>query len=407
MFAGRLVLAFVTGFAAEPPRPGGDGGPFVGVGTRDERPVGRLAKLTVEGTAELDTSAGRVAVRDLISLRRAAVALPAYPRGAVLMTTTGDRVAGRVVGGDGQSLRFRPGYAEVDWDVPLTAVAVVWFAHPPADTPADPGRYPWLAGPRKRDVLRFPNGDTAAGTLDGFAADPVTLRFKPVSGDVRTIPLADVAAVAFDPVLARARRPKGAYARVVLRDGSRLDVTAPTADADTLTAKTLFGQAVAVPVVEVVSLDVIRGKATDLADLKPKAVEQAGFLGAAWPWAANRSVRGAPIQLLTSNGIETFDRGLGTHPRTVLTYDLGGRYRRFEAVVGLDAATGGRGRATLRVLIDGKEQPFPDLLKLAAGPAVAVRADVAGGKELTLVVDYGPAGDVQADVNWADARLIE
>jgi hypothetical protein len=27
-------------------------------------------------------------------------------------------------------------------------------------------------------------------------------------------------------------------------------------------------------------------------------------------------------------------------------------------------------------------------------------------KELTLVIDFGPSGDVQADVNWADARLV-
>jgi hypothetical protein len=32
---------------------------------------------------------------------------------------------------------------------------------------------------------------------------------------------------------------------------------------------------------------------------------------------------------------------------------------------------------------------------------------VAGTKELTLMVDFGPAGDVQADVNWGMARLVE
>ena len=38
---------------------------------------------------------------------------------------------------------------------------------------------------------------------------------------------------------------------------------------------------------------------------------------------------------------------------------------------------------------------------------VAVRVDVSGANELTLEVDFGPTGGVQADVNWADARLIK
>ncbi len=35
-----------------------------------------------------------------------------------------------------------------------------------------------------------------------------------------------------------------------------------------------------------------------------------------------------------------------------------------------------------------------------------VRLDVRQAQTLTLVVDFGSQGDVQAHVNWADARLI-
>ena len=82
------------------------------------------------------------------------------------------------------------------------------------------------------------------------------------------------------------------------------------------------------------------------------------------------------------------------------------QYARFEALVGLDAATGKRGRADVRIRIDGKEVDFPALRALTAGPAVPVRLDVRGAKELVLVIDFGPTGGVQADVNWGDARLI-
>jgi hypothetical protein len=61
----------------------------------------------------------------------------------------------------------------------------------------------------------------------------------------------------------------------------------------------------------------------------------------------------------------------------------------------------------VRIFVDGKEQMLPDLAKLASGPAIPVRVNVDSAKELTLAVDFGPAGDVRADVNWGGARLVE
>ena len=102
-----------------------------------------------------------------------------------------------------------------------------------------------------------------------------------------------------------------------------------------------------------------------------------------------------------------FDAGLGTHPRTRLVYDLGGKYRRFDALVGLDPVTGRRGSADVRILVDGEIQPIPGLIGMSSlDSPVAVRVDVAGVQELTLVVDFGRGGGVQADVNWVNARLV-
>jgi hypothetical protein len=394
-----LILTAMLAAAPEP-------GPFVALGPADEPVTGRLVRLAADGTAELAAGPKTVRVRDTYSLRRQRVPLPPLPRGPLLVTITGDRVPGRLLGGDTQALRFRPAFApdEAEWKVPFSSAAVVWLTRPPADTPLDPGRYAWLADTRRRDVLLFRNGDTLRGSLDGFADGP---KFKPETGDLRTVPLAQLAAVAFNPSLARTRKPKGPYARLVLRDGTRLDVTGPTIEKDTLRGKALFGAAIEVPLVEVVALDVFQGKATYLSDLKPTKAEHAAYLGAAWPWAADRAAHGGPLRLLTPAGEQTFDKGLGTHPRTTLVYDLGGKYRRFEALVGLDPASGRHGRADVRIRLDGKEQERPELRSLAAGFAMPPRLDVTGVKELTLVIDFGPSGDVQADVNWADARVIE
>src|SRR5207244_878593 len=103
----------------------------------------------------------------------------------------------------------------------------------------------------------------------------------------------------------------------------------------------------------------------------------------------------------------THDKGLGMHARSRVSYKLDGKYRSFEALVGLDAQTGKLGRVRVAVLLDGKEQALGwDKELTARDGARPVRLDVRQAQTLTLVVDFGPQGDVQAHVNWADARLI-
>jgi hypothetical protein len=366
---------------------------FAVAGADSPRTTGLLRKFDADGTAELEADGRVISVKDVVSIRRTGVAIPASPRGPVLITSTTDRIRlqktdGKVIlGGSDQSLRVRPSFIDADWDVPVAFASLLWLEKPPADTPFDPARYSWLPANRNRDILRLRNGDLASGTLAAFTDDG-DIKLKPESGDERLVASASLSAIAFNPTLSRGRRVKGPYARVVLGDGTRLGLVQASSDGITLKGKTLFGQAVEIAIGDVSSLDVIQGKATFLADLMPKKVEQTAFLRTTWNWQPNRTVRGEPLRI----GDSTFDRGLGTHPRTVLTYDLGGKYRRFDAVIGAD-------RAVVKVLVDGKEQPLPDLLN--------VSVNLAGAKELTLVTDFGPTGDVQADVNWGDARLVE
>jgi NPCBM/NEW2 domain-containing protein len=386
---------------------------FLVESTDDERSSGQITRLASDLTATLKTGGGAASVANVISLRRADLVTPGFPTGPQLITTAGDRIVGRLVGGDGQSLRFRPSGIALapndSWKVPLSSAAVLWLVDLPSNTPIDPGRYEWLADLKNQDALRFRNGDLARGTADGFdpnAAGP-TLPFRPQRGELRSVAARELAAIAFNPALARVRKPKGAYARIVLVDGTRLAVANPAVSDDRLRGETLFGQKVETPLASVVALDVIGGKATYLSDLKPKGVEQSGFLGVTWPWTADRSVRGEALCVRTSQGDSTADRGLGTHPRTTLKYELGSKFRRFEALVGLDPQAPSRAQTVIRILVDGKMQDIPELAKLTNRNAIPIRVDVSGAKELVLVTDFGPAGGVGADVNWADAKLVE
>jgi hypothetical protein len=393
-----LVLALALAAPAQSPT-------FAAVGRGDETVVGTLAALALPTGAQLKTLDGDKTVAGLVSLRRVDVLLPAPPTGSQLVTAAGDRISGTLNGGDAKRLKFRPVAAGDDWPVALDAIAAVWVTAPPAGTPLEPADYPWLAGTPPRDVLLYRNGDAVRGALNGFTETGV--KFAPDGNPAREVPLKDLAAVGFNPRFARARKPKGVYALATLADGTRLSVTEPLAKGNAVVAKALCGPDVEIPLSKLVSLDVLQGAATYLSDLTPKKTEVAGFLGDGWRPVSDRSVRGRPLLLLTKDGDAAFNKGLGTHPKTTLTYDLGGKFTRFEALVGLDAATGKRGRASVRVLLDGKDVGPADLKTLTAGAAVPVRLDVRGGKELVLVIDFGPAGDVQADVNWGDARLVE
>ena len=384
---------------------------FVIVSANDEPTTANLLLLSTDFTATVASGNRDATIKDVISLRRTNLAIPPLPTCPQLMTAMGDRIVGKVVGSERELFKFASATlpAKADpWLVALSTTSAVWLVDTPAETPPDLSRYTWTEGNKNRDVVRFRNGDTARGVIS-FVPDakPTAFRFRPETGDARDIPATDVAAFVFNPLLTKARKPKGPYSRVVLTDGSRLALVNVTIAGNAVKGETTFGQKVELPLDSLVALDVLQGKAAYLSDLKPTKAEHAGFLGVAWPWAADRTVRGLPLRLTGVGGESTYDKGLGTHPRTVLTYDLGGKYRRFEALVGLDPGSGDRGKAVVRIKVDGKEQTVQGLALLASGKPVAVRLDVSKAKELTLEVDYGPVGGVRADVNWADSRLVE
>jgi hypothetical protein len=377
---------------------------------RDGDPrAGQLLSWAADGRVALADPPAEFAPGEMYALRRAGRPLPPWPRTPQLVLANGDRLAAELRGGKGAGVVVRPatGSEGADWAVSLSAVAALWLA-PPGDAPPDPAKYPWRPAGAKGDVVLLANGDTVVGTVDGVSADGSGFRLAAEGGKPpRTLPAASVSAIAFDPTLARLRVPKGPHYRLVFADGTRLTAATLSTEQGVFVGTNLFGERFRMPFAQVMAVDVVRGKATPMSDLKPTRAAVEGFAGAGEPWAADRTVRGWPLRLAGPDG-GVFDKGVGTHPRTTLTYALGGKYRRFEAVVGLDPVTGRRGAAVARVLVDGKPATVPGLESLSAAELpVAVRADVKGAKELTLVVDFGPSGGVQADVNWADARLVE
>jgi hypothetical protein len=341
----------------------------------------------------------RVAGTFVLMLRRLDRPLPARPTGEQLVLANGDQVPGQVQKLTGEVLHFRAGVgAGADWKLPLSALSLIWVAAPYGTDHADRLRRRLLAGKRGRDVVLLRNGDVLEGLLTGLDRDSVRVEVdkRPVA-----VGFAKLAVIALNTDLVRFPKPKAAYAHAVLANGARLALASARADGQTFTGKTPTGTEVRFPVADLIALDLYQAKAVYLSDLKPARYEYTPYLDEHWPYVADGNVAGRDLRL----GGGTYDKGLGMHSQSRLTYDLSAGYQHFEALVGLDDETGREGSVVVRVLVDGKPQDAKEMT--GRGAPRPLRVNVAGARELTLVVEFGRGGHVQDHVNWADARLIQ
>jgi hypothetical protein len=344
-----------------------------------------------------------IAPGELVVLRRAGKELPDRPANAHLLFTNGDCVPIRDCKLSGEKLSFRlPGKDETTLQAPLSAASVLWLAPPDERDERDKLRRRWAAQKRSRDVIRFRNGDAVEGILSDL--DDATAKIE-VDGKKTPIDLSKVAAITFSTELAFVPKSKGVYGRVVLANGARLSLAkAECPDGQSIAATTLYNTKLNIPVEEVTALYLHQGKAVYLSDLKASRVESKPFGSLEWSPVVDGSVSGLDLRLAGS----TYEKGMGLHSESRVTYNLAGGYRSFEALVGMEEQSDGRtGSARVKVLVDGKPQKIGDEELSGKSKPMAIRLDVKEAKELTLVVEFGKRGDVLGRVNWVDPRVIK
>ena len=115
---------------------------------------------------------------------------------------------------------------------------------------------------------------------------------------------------------------------------------------------------------------------------------------------AKASVDGHPLTL----GSKVYAHGVGTHANSVYHVPLGGRAERFDATVGVDDETQGRGAVTFSVLVDGKVAAQTGVLHGNDAPQ-RLSVSLVGAKSLTLLVNE-VNGSISFDhADWADAEI--
>jgi hypothetical protein len=249
------------------------------------------------------------------------------------------------------------------------------------------------------------NGDRILGVPATLDANRLVLQAE---GGNRSLDLKQVACLALNTDLAESLRPAGRSYRVAFRgaegrEATRVALATLTSDGETIGGKTAFGATLRIPLERLLAVEVVGGPALALTELKPAATVQNPYLDWRWPVGIDGTATDADLRL----GHDTFARGLGLAAGSRVTYRLDGKYRRFEALVGLDPKLGREGGVRLEVLADGKPLSLIKSELIGAGATLPLALDVTGVKELTLGVQPGRRGAVQGHVNWAEPRLVK
>jgi hypothetical protein len=237
--------------------------------------------------------------------------------------------------------------------------------------------------------------DSIAGLIVSLTAEQLTFQFE---GAERTLPRSQL----FGIVVAQAAAEDDPTRCLVwLRDGSRLAGDLTSVEGKQALLALPGGGQVAFPWSAAAKVDVRSSRVAFLSNLKPTSVEEGAVVTITRPWQRDKNVMGRPLVLAS----QTFDKGIGVHARSSLTFAAGGKYDTLAAVIGIDAGTGGKGDCVFTVLGDGQ----PLFTKRVKGnePPQEISVEIARVREVTLLVEPGADLDLADHANWCEVRLIK
>jgi hypothetical protein len=342
----------------------------------------------------------------LISMRRKDRPLPPPPAREHLLFTNGDMLPCRILDLSKERLRFEFATEPAgernrqELNAGIADLATLWFTAPDGVENAERFRLQLPREKRRRDRIYFRNGDKIEGVLT--SVEQKTVSFEVEKKAVR-FDRERIAVIALSTEFARALRPRKVCGRLVLANGCRLTLASLQGAGESWTGKTITGTTVQIPVDQIVALNLLQGRAVYLSDLKPRNYQHIPYLGVRWEYELDAAVSGEPL-LLAGN---SYDKGIGMHTESRLTFALSGEYEWFETLAGIDDRAAPLGSAFVEVLVDGKSVAPGSESELTSSAAPRrLRLSVKGARELILVTRFGRRGDVQGHVDWAEAKLI-
>lgn len=377
-------------------------GPSISVERLDATVVEGNFVDAVDGVLRLTTQAGSsetISIDDVASIQVSAANSTSSQRSDVARVhfAGGGDAIGDVQGIEQASVRMtldRLG----ELDAPLSRLAGIEFAPVEASGPAGELFLAALSDrPVGNDVLvsRAPDVRALPGTLISLHRHEGVFKFGERE---RTFSFDKIAGV----VLARgASSTESPAARITLVNGDMVPADSMALRTGGIEAS-LFGSVNrTIDWNEIRAIDFHTNRIVYLSDLKPTRVVHESRLIRGQSVQFDRTAVGGPIML---DG-RYYDKGIGAHSYSSLTYKLTESFEKFVARIGIDDSVRPRGSVVFRVEGDGSELYQSNVLTGHAESEHVVLS-ISGVSELTLIVDYGDELDLADRANWAAARLI-
>ena len=341
-------------------------------------------------------------LRDVIALEREQVE-PAADKGSMIQVRLvgGGRVLCQSVTVDDDGLTDLSDQPLLE-KLPLETVAAIIFRESETAARAIAER----SGDKDTVVVQTEDGlKMVSGVFEGIADGKVGLNFK---GKSRKIGLEKTTAIILADLKPAAA--EGTSTTIDMFDGSKIrGVITELADEE-VTVLLSAATKIELPVAAVKRIEVDSENLVYLSGLSPKSVEQKTIFAFQRTWQSDASIEGNPISLafgLASGNrmVKQFAKGLGMQSWSRIEFANEKDYTRFQATVGIDAETRGRGDCIAEVVSDGITL-WSQRITAKEDP-VEVDIDVSGMDAIALVVDPGEEFDLGDHVDWANARFVK
>lgn len=382
---------------------------------KGEQHVGSLERLNGDDVI-LKTPTGTLAIpaAELLALRVPSTATPPAASEAAADVKLVDGTRLRAASFVSNGIEATVEHSQLgSLKLPMTAVQSVRFAAP--DAKVDAAWNQLLDKTPKKDQIAVRKADVL-DHLDGVigSLDAATVKFQ-LDGDEIPVKRERV----FGLIYARRENLSSkALSAVELSSGDRLAARSASFDGELWKVKLASGAEVSVPMPLVQTVDFSLGKIAYLSNLEPREIKYTPLFEElhTWEYRRDRMTHGGPISV----GNKTYAKGLGIHSRTLLRYRIGGDYRRFQAVMGIDDSLRLGGDVDVVIKGDGRtlfQGPVSIYERIEAGAAkpteprltqpIKLDLDVTGVVELEIFVDYGEMADIGDCLDLADAKVVK
>jgi hypothetical protein len=287
-----------------------------------------------------------------------------------------------------------------------TEIAAVRFSPPSAAVTAEWTRIRERAADSDRLIVH--KGDTIddhQGILRDVTA--AVVRFE-VDGEVLPVKRERVSGLIYYHS-ARAKLPEAAC-HITDIDGGHWAVQAMSLADGKLRWSTPTGLTISRPLGELQRIDFSGGRMVYLSDIQPESVAWSPYfrpdselpvLNQFYAPRQDRTMEMLPLKL----GGKQYRKGLALHGRTEMTYRLPDRFRRFQAVVGIDDRV--RPQGAMRLVVRGDHRVLWEAVLTGTDAPLPLDLDVGGVRRLSIVADFSETFDVGDQLLLCEAKVIK